>query len=127
MMAQRGRNDDADPVHLQVRVGGERYDSAVTALSTQGGESVTLQELDAPPVGAAWQEGWHTSERLDYIRMPGVHSGVFPTMTLAVATLQQHGVSLVKVNSPCIHAWSIATSARRTSPPARCCTAGNPA
>jgi hypothetical protein len=63
-------NGDSSHVHLQVLSGGSIYDVAVNA---DGQET----EIDAPLVGGAWSEGWHTQDGLDYPTTLGVHSSAF--------------------------------------------------
>src|SRR5450432_3613923 len=46
---------------VQVTMGGAAYRLVVDVLSNQGSPDVLLDELDAPLVGGAWTEGWHTT------------------------------------------------------------------
>ena len=78
---QHGCNEDPDHLHLQISMGGAVYDIAITIRSQTQGDSVMLHELDAPLGGGAWQEGWHTGERLDYPTTLGVHASDFTAMT----------------------------------------------
>jgi hypothetical protein len=43
------------------------YRLVVDVLSDQGDPDVYFHELDAPLVGSAWSEGWHTGAALDYV------------------------------------------------------------
>jgi hypothetical protein len=56
-------------VHLQVAMGGATYDVA-TNLQT------LYVEHDLPLPGAAWAEGWHPGDSLDYPTL-GLHSAMF--------------------------------------------------
>jgi hypothetical protein len=76
----RSCNSDSH-VHLQVSAGGAIYDVA-TNLQT------LYAEHDLPLPGAAWAEGWHPGEPLNYPTI-GLHSAMFtqPTNEAALAAI----------------------------------------
>ncbi|MBA3541694.1 MAG: hypothetical protein H0T79_18920, partial [Deltaproteobacteria bacterium] len=64
----------------------------VATESNQGAPDVLLHELDAPLVGPAWSEGWHTGIALDYGVTLGTHADAFvatPPATLVPAITDQ--------------------------------------
>jgi hypothetical protein len=74
------RSDD-NHVHLQVLMHNAVYDIAVNIASTSGNPDVDFLTVHAPLKGAAWSEGWHPSQQLDYVNDLGVHSGSFTETT----------------------------------------------
>jgi hypothetical protein len=72
---------DAHHVHLQVKMNGAIYNIAVNVDSNTGNPDVDFLTLTAPLKGAAWTEGWHPSQQLDYVTNLGVHSGDFTERT----------------------------------------------
>jgi hypothetical protein len=72
---------DAHHVHLQVLVNGGVQDIAVNVDSNVGNPDVDFLTLNAPLAGAAWTEGWHASQQLDFVNNLGVHSGSFTEKT----------------------------------------------
>lgn len=68
---------------LQVTMGGAVYRMVVDVLSNMGSPDVWFHELDAPLVGPAWSDGWHTGIALDYATGLGLHSTQFAEMTEA--------------------------------------------
>ena len=62
---------------LQVTMQGAAYRLVVNV------QSVFLHELDAPLAGAAWAEGWHPGEQLDYVSTLHVNSTQFVQHTMA--------------------------------------------
>jgi hypothetical protein len=80
-------NGDSTHVHLQVLSGGSIYDVAVNA---DGMET----EIDAPLLGGAWSEGWHTQDGLDYPSQLGAHASAFTLTGLsAVAGAIEQGLA----------------------------------
>ena len=72
---------------IQATFAGKAYRLVVDVLSNQGSPDVDLHELDAPLVGGAWAEGWHTGVALDYVTDLAVHSDAFvPTHEAALVT-----------------------------------------
>jgi hypothetical protein len=95
----QGCPSDTDHVHLQVRMAGETYDIAITAVDTNG-VSVAFLEKDLALPGGAWSEGWHPDVHLDYVQL-GLHDADFtptPKADLAraveVALQQANHVSI---------------------------------
>lgn len=68
--SQHACNADTGHVHLQIRVASSVYDVAVNT-------DTLYDVLAAPLPGAAWSEGWHTGQSLDYSKTLGVHSSAF--------------------------------------------------
>lgn len=68
---------------VQVRMGGDVYRMVVDVLSNQGSPDVGFFELDAPLVGPAWTDGWHTGLSLDYPSQLMIHSTQFTPMVQA--------------------------------------------
>ena len=62
---------DSTHVHLQVLAQGQVYDVAV---NVDGGN---MAEKDLALPGAAWSEGWHAGQRIDYVHDLGLHSTDF--------------------------------------------------
>jgi hypothetical protein len=62
---------------LEIQSNGAKYPLVVNVKDPTGG--VYLAEVDAPLVGVAWQEGWHTdaAEKLDYVSNLHKHSTDF--------------------------------------------------
>lgn len=54
-------------VVLEVTMNGAAYRMVVNVLSTTNDPHVFLDAIDAPLVGGAWQEGWHSGVQLDYV------------------------------------------------------------
>jgi hypothetical protein len=65
---------------IQVTMGGAAYRMVVDVLSNTGSPDVLIDEIDAPLVGGAWADGWHTGIPLDYVATLGVHSPAFTAM-----------------------------------------------
>jgi hypothetical protein len=66
-----------------VLVNGAVEDIAVNTASTSGNPDVDFRTVNAPLKGAAWAEGWHPSQSLDYATNLGVTSGSFTEMSQA--------------------------------------------
>ena len=73
---------------LQVTMHDEVYRLVVNVQSDSGDPRVFFHELDAPLAGAAWADGWHPGEQLDYVSTLHVTSDLFTPLTKAVLTAQ---------------------------------------
>jgi hypothetical protein len=64
---------------LEVTMNGAPYALVVNVDDTQSSSGVFFGEIDAPLIGAPWEEGWHTdsAEKLDYVKALNVHSSAF--------------------------------------------------
>lgn len=65
---------------IQVTMQGAAYRLVLDVLSNQGDPDVFFFETDAPLVGEAWSEGWHTDVPLDYVTTLALHSTMFQPM-----------------------------------------------
>jgi hypothetical protein len=72
---------DAHHVHLQILVNGGIENIAVNVDSSFGSPNLDFLQFNAPLHGAAWSEGWHPSQSLDYANDLGVHNGDFSVTT----------------------------------------------
>ena len=66
-----------DHVVIQVKINGKVYRMVASVLSTRGDPDVAYLTKNAPLVGPAWAEGWHTGIAFDYVTNLGVHSKDF--------------------------------------------------
>jgi Lamin Tail Domain len=76
-----GCSGDAHHVHLQILVNGGIENIAVNVDSSIGTPNVDFLQINAPLKGAAWSEGWHASQQLDYANNLGVHATDFAVTT----------------------------------------------
>lgn len=83
-------NGDRTHVHLQVLMGGSVYDIAV---NTDG----QTTEVQAPPVGGAFREGWRVRPRFDYATDLNVHSPAFRTTNAAAIERRLANVDRIRV------------------------------
>ena len=83
-------NGDSTHVHLQVLMSNSVYDVAVNVDSL-------FAERDLPLPDAAWSEGWHTNDALDYASL-GLHSTDFTQPASMSALAQQIETELANVN-----------------------------
>jgi hypothetical protein len=65
-----------DHLVIQVTMNGAVYRMVVNV------DGIGFTDREAPLVGAAWSEGWHTSESLDYVDDLAVHSDDFDEYSL---------------------------------------------
>jgi hypothetical protein len=70
---------NSDHVILEVTMHGAAYRMVVNVQSDVAGEDprVKMNVIDHALPGAAWSEGWHAGEPLDYVTTLGVHSDAF--------------------------------------------------
>ena len=66
-----------DHVVLEVLANGGVYRMVVNVLSNSAVPQVFETELQHALPGAAWSEGWHPTETLDYVSSLGVHKAAF--------------------------------------------------
>jgi hypothetical protein len=83
-------NGDQTHVHLQVLMGGSVYDIAV---NTDG----QTTEVQAPPVGGAFREGWRVRPRFDYATDLNVHSTAFRTTNATTIERRLANVDRIRV------------------------------
>jgi hypothetical protein len=76
-----GCSGDAHHIHLQILVNGGIENIAVNVDSSIGTPNVDFLQINAPLKGAAWSEGWHASQQLDYAINLGVHAADFAVTT----------------------------------------------
>lgn len=89
-------NGDRQHLHLQVEMNGEVYDVAV---NVDGFEA----EVTTPLPGAAWSEGWHAGEKLDYVKDLGLDSESF-TLTGPSAVRQRIESAIANANHIAVYA-----------------------
>jgi hypothetical protein len=83
-------NGDRTHVHLQVLMAGSVYDIAV---NTDG----QTTEVQAPPVGGAFREGWRVRPRFDYATDLNVHSTAFRTTNATTIERRLANVDRIRV------------------------------
>lgn len=83
-------NGDRTHVHLQVLMAGSVYDIAV---NTDG----LTTEVQAPPVGGAFREGWRVRPRFDYATDLNVHSTAFRTTNATTIERRLANVDRIRV------------------------------
>ena len=86
---QKGCPNDAQHLHLQVRMKGALYDIAVNLDGLEG-------ELDAKLPGIPFAEGWHPMD-LEYVRDFGLHSTAL-TLTSPAAIRNRVALALANAN-----------------------------
>ncbi len=81
---------NGDHLILQVLANGEAYRMVVNVQSDFGDDRrVLFQEVSATFTGAAWSEGWHKNEPLDYVSALSLHSNDKGFVPLALAPLAE--------------------------------------
>jgi hypothetical protein len=83
-------NGDRTHVHLQVLMAGSVYDVAV---NTDG----QTTEVQAPPVGGPFREGWRVRPRFDYATNLNVHSTAFRTTNATTIERRLANVDRIRV------------------------------
>ena len=72
--SHHGCSSDSTHVHLQIKSGGQIYDSAVNV----DGGFYLLHDITLPSI--PWTDGWHAGEPFDYTHL-GIHSTEFQSLS----------------------------------------------
>jgi hypothetical protein len=97
-----GCPEDADHLHLQIDVGGKRYDVAVTVNDTTGGQPMQIFEKDLAPTTAP--QGW-SGAGFDFVTNLGAHAASFSPLAEAPLLSKLEG-ELANVSSISVHGKS---------------------
>ena len=97
-----GCPEDADHLHLQIDVGGKRYDVAVTVNDATGGQPMMIFEKDLAPTTAP--PGW-SGAGFDFVTNLGAHSSSFTALASAPLLSKLEG-ELATVSSISVHGKS---------------------